>query len=240
MINGKPAAEFWKAVGAAAKPPVEDAWVKQVAALPADKQVEAVAAELKARNPGFDGKITPTFENGVVVGLEFASDEVTDIAPLRALAGLRTLKCDGSGEGTGWLSDLSPLKDMKLTTLDCCHTKVSDLSPLKDMKLTSLAFWDTQVSDLSPLKNMKLTLMDCGMTAVFDLSPLKGMPLTFLHCDLTQVSDLSPLMGMPLKDLKCDFEPERDADILRSIKTLEWINGKPAAEFWKDVDGKKP
>ena len=138
-INGKPAAEFWKAVDAAAKPPVEDAWVKQVAALPADKQVEAVAAKLKERNPGFDGKVTPTIENGVVVGLEFASDEVTDISPVRALAGLRTLKCDGSGEGTGWLADLSPLKDMKLTTLDCCHTKVSDLSPLKDMKLTSLA-----------------------------------------------------------------------------------------------------
>ena len=96
--------------------PRDDAWLKQVAALPADKQAEAVTAKLKELNPGFDGKATPTFENGVVVGLEFASDEVTDIAPLRALAGLRTLKCDGSAEGRGWLSDLSPLKDMKLTT----------------------------------------------------------------------------------------------------------------------------
>jgi len=43
---------------------------------------------------------------------------------------------------------------------------------------------------------------------------------------------------MPLKELWCDFQPERDAEILRSIKTLETINGKPAAEFWKEVEKK--
>ena len=77
-----------------------------------------------------------------------------------------------------------------------------------------------------------------------DLSPLKGMPLTTLNCGGTRVSDLSPLKGMPLKALGCDFKPERDAEVLRSIKTLEKINDKPAAEFWKNVDartsGKKP
>ena len=36
------------------------------------------------------------------------------------------------------MSDLSPLKDMKLTYLDCYVTQVADLSPLKDMKLTKL------------------------------------------------------------------------------------------------------
>jgi hypothetical protein len=45
---------------------------------------------------------------------------------------------------------------------------------------------------------------------------------------------------MPLVALQCDFEPERDAEVLRSIKTLEKINDKPAAEFWKEVDAKNP
>jgi hypothetical protein len=45
---------------------------------------------------------------------------------------------------------------------------------------------------------------------------------------------------MPLTNLNCDFQPERDAAILRSIKTLEQINAKPAAEFWKEVDAQKP
>jgi hypothetical protein len=75
---------------------------------------------------------------------------------------------------------------------------------------------------------------------VSDLSPLKGMKLTTLHCDGTKVTDLSPLKGMPLSELKCDFDPGRDADVLRSINTLEAINGKPAKEFWKEVDAKKP
>jgi len=44
---------------------------------------------------------------------------------------------------------------------------------------------------------------------------------------------------MPLKELYCDFKPKRDAEILRSIKTLEMINGKPAKDFWVEVDGKK-
>jgi hypothetical protein len=41
---------------------------------------------------------------------------------------------------------------------------------------------------------------------------------------------------MPLTELACDFMPERDAQLLRSIQTLEKINGKPAKEFWKEVD----
>jgi hypothetical protein len=45
---------------------------------------------------------------------------------------------------------------------------------------------------------------------------------------------------LPLKRLSCDFQPERDAALLRSIKSLERINEKPAAEFWKDVDAQKP
>jgi hypothetical protein len=33
-----------------------------------------------------------------------------------------------------------------------------------------------------------------------------------------------------------DFQPARDGEILRSIKTLETINGKPVAEFWERYD----
>jgi len=41
--------------------------------------------------------------------------------------------------------------------LSCGATRVSDLSPLKDIKLTELYCGQTAVSDLSPLKDMKLT-----------------------------------------------------------------------------------
>ncbi len=234
----------------------------------AEEQVAEVAWELKRLNPDFNGKVTPTIVNGVVMGLSFVTDNVTDISPVRALTGLRSLNCNSTHVAgdkgliamgqlrdlsplqglhlthfSCWstkVSDLSPMKDMKLTYLDFGLTPVADLSPLKDMKLRTLRCVATPVADLSPLKNMPLTNLDCFGTRVSDLSPLKGMSLTNLVCNATKVTDLSPLKGMPLKELVCNYQRERDAEIVRSIKSLKTINGKPAADFWKEEDAKQP
>jgi tRNA A-37 threonylcarbamoyl transferase component Bud32 len=277
-----------------------EAWLKGVAALPAERQVEAVAAKLKEINPGFDGKVKYRIDGGVVAELQVLTDEVTDLWPVRALAGLGRLDCGGT-RGKGRLADLSPLRGMRLSALACAGTQVSDLSPLGGMRLKELNVWYTPVSDLSPLKGTDLTTFGCGGTAVSDLSPLKGMRLrelnvwgtpvsdlsplkgmglttlvcggtkvsdlsalegmplkrlacdhtpvsdlsplrgtrlTSLDCENTSVSDLSPLKGISLKRLWCDFKAERDTEVLRSIKTLETINGQPAAEFWKEVEQK--
>jgi Leucine-rich repeat (LRR) protein len=306
--------------GAAIVPPLDDPWFAAVGAMPAEKQVQAVADMLKERNPGYDGTLWghKIDGQGVVTEFGFYSKDVKDLAPVRALPGLQMLRCGGSG-GTSQLSDLStlqgqkltgldcaltsvsdlsPLKGMKLTLLYCFHTKVTDLSPLKGMPLTKLNFWSTGVSDLSPLKDMplenlnlswtpvsdlsplkgmQLTALNCddtkvsdlaplkgiplknlrfGSTQVSDLTPLKGMPLMFLSCGSTKVSDLSPLKGMPLEELylsntrvsdltplkgmplrvlHCDVTVGRDDQILRSIKTLTEINGKPVQEFWREL-----
>ncbi len=270
-INTKPAAEFWKEVEI--QQAVFEVWTKQVADMPAEKQVKAVAKKLRELNPGFDGKVTPVIQNGVVVSLAFIADKVSDISPVRALPGLFHLKCPGSDasldkpqdlskaklsdlsplaglplkvlacDGTA-VSDLSPLKGMPLEALLCSQTLVTDLSPLKGLPLTVLSCKVTQVSDLSPLTGMRLTYLASEFTQVSDVSPLKGMPLTVLNCHATSVTDLSPLKDLPLESLYCDFKPDRDTELLHSIKTLEKINDKPAAEFWKEVEeqqnGKKP
>ncbi len=64
------------------------------------------------------------------------------------------------------------------------------------------------------------------------------MPLQRLSLSGTPITDLSPLKELPLQELSCDFKPERDTQLLKSIKTLKSINGKPAAAFWKEKDGK--
>jgi Leucine-rich repeat (LRR) protein len=265
-IKFEPVAEFWKNREAAQA--AFEAWTKQVAAMPAEKQVKAVAKKLQELNPGFDGKLTPVIQNGVVWSLEFFADNISDLSPVRALPALFHLTCHGvdssrdklSDLSQAKLSDLSPLAGLPLKVLACDGTAVSDLSPLKGMPLETLYCHQTLVTDLSPLSGLPLTVLDCHRTQVADLSPLKGMALTYLASDFTQVADLSPLKGMPLavlnchaasvtdlsplkdlplKRLYCDFKPERDTDILRSIKTLATINGKPAAEFWKDVEAKQ-
>ena len=281
-----------------------DEWVTQVQAMPAEQQVQAVSDKLIELNPGFDGKVNPTIEHRVVWQLEFWTDNVTDISPVRAMAQLESLKCEARDKSL--LSDLSPLKGTKITAISCSNTSVSDLSPLREMKLKHFDCSGTNVIDLSPLKDMKLINLLCGYTPVSDLSslqgmplelfvcgntkvgdlttlkdmplkllwcgstqvtdlkpleglmltelridhtqvsdlsPLRGMPLTLLRCDATSVMDFSPLESMVLKELSLDFNTERDSDLLRSIKTLETINEKPVAEFWKELgeqqEGKK-
>ncbi len=199
--------------------------------------------------------LSPLRDNMALTYLRCDHTNVRHLTPLKNLK-LTYLWC-----GATRVSDLAPLQGLKLTYLDCSYTGVSDLAPLKNMKLTFLACGDTMVSDLAPLRGMPLSYLDCTSTGISDLAPLKGMPLTAFQCAGTEVSDLSPLKdmrltllrceqtkvrdlsllrGMPLKELYCDFQPERDTEILRSIPTLETINYKPAKEFWKEVDAKRP
>jgi hypothetical protein len=253
-----PPGEFWKKydAGEFGKPittfrdPAFKQWMKEVAALPAEKQVEAVAKKLQELNPGYDGKVTgffwdhtPRVENGVVTEFGFNPEDVTDISPVRALERLRSLRCAGIWNGrVKKFSDLSPLKGMPLTSIDLTDTSVADLSPLQGMKLVNLSFRRTWVNDLWPLKGMPLTEINVSETGVSDLSPLKGMPLTCLRCfchpvsdlsplkgmsltvvDLleTNVSDLSPLKGMPLTVVVCNETPVSDLSPLEGMNLTD-------------------
>jgi Leucine-rich repeat (LRR) protein/tRNA A-37 threonylcarbamoyl transferase component Bud32 len=232
-------------------------WQKEVAAMPAEEQVEAVAKKLQELNPGFDGKVTWKLEGGEVTELKLKTDNATDISPVRALVGLRTLGCGGSmkqtGGANGRLSDIAPLKGMNLTRLIFEFTKVANLSPLEGMHLAYLNCGNTPVSDLSPLKGMSLTELQCSSSRVSDLSPLRGMPLTFLDCYGTKVHDLAPLQGMPLTSLSCawtevsDLSPlqgtsltrvafelkriTRGLDVIRQMSSLRSVSIQPGHEM---------
>lgn len=227
-INEKPAADFWK---------IEDqekfrfdTWVARVGFMKPEEQVKEVAAELMRKNPGFDGKVDHQVHEGAVVQFSFTGDKVGDLVPLRPLSALKRLYIYGMGNP---FFDLSPLKGMRLTELCIQNSRVVDLSPLKSMPLTRVECFGCPIGDLSSLQGMPLTYLLCHHTSIADLSPLKGMPIAQLHIGATKVTDLSPLRGMPLKILVCDLDPKRDAEILRSIKTLETINGKPPTETLK-------
>ena len=115
---------------------VDDAWVRRVAALPPPKQVEAVAAKLKELNPGFDGNVDPHLPDGRPADGFGDRDRRRDGHFAGAgVAGAKEPDVPGKWLRTGRLSDLSPLKGMPLTELDCGDTQVENLSPLKGMKL---------------------------------------------------------------------------------------------------------
>ena len=107
--------------------PAFQQWMKSVAALPAEQQVQAVSKKLMDLNPGFDGKEDHKIENGVVTELRFGTENVRDIFPVRVLAGLKSLTCAGIGwDNKGALSDLTPLKQIPLAFFDCHYNPVSD------------------------------------------------------------------------------------------------------------------
>ena len=237
--------------------PFTDVDVQRIAALPAAEQVEEVRKELKKRNPKFDGTLTPTIENGVVTGIEFFTNQVSDISPVRAFPRLTSLNCRADGSIVGMVSDLKPLKGMQLVRLTLSVNPVTDLTPLKGMPLTDLKIDNSQVADLSPLEGMPLKVLNCSYSKVTSVAPLKGMPLIILWCNNTEISDLSPVKGMPLEwvtilgtkitdlsplkgmrltQIYLDFDQNRDGELLRSLTTLQKINDKPAGEFWKEND----
>lgn len=222
-------------------PPTFDEWIQQTAELPADRQVKEVAAMLKKRNPGFDGKVTPTIKGDAVIGFEFHSEIVLDLRPLRALPHLQSLICPGSRDNPGKLSSLSPLKGMKLTALNCSFTRVADLAPLRGMPLKWLHCAFTNITDLTPLQGMKLAILNLnGNAQIKDLSPLRGMPLTTLMCLSTSVTDLAPIRDMPLITLSCPLPTLKDHATLRSLKDLKQINRRPIAAFWKEAGKTTP
>jgi hypothetical protein len=205
-----------------AAPPTEaERWEGTVSAMPAEQQIKAVVRRLKELNPAFDGTVTPTIENDVVTGLKFLTDDVDDISPVRALQGLEALDCAGTQPRKGKLSDLTPLRGLRLKALDCHSTQVADLGPLRGMPLTILLCPETRVSDLSALRRMPLTVLTLQFTNVTSLAPLKGMPLTFLDvAGARGVSDLSPLRDMPLEYLNLSAQGVSDLAPLASLKSL--------------------
>src|SRR5262249_23238356 len=81
--------------------PVDDDWVREVAAMPPVQQIAEVAAKLKDLNPGFAGTIG-RYESGEleyrqdgtnIIEVKIPTEIVADISPVKALKHLRFLIC---------------------------------------------------------------------------------------------------------------------------------------------------
>jgi Leucine-rich repeat (LRR) protein len=171
---------------------------------------------------------------------------LADLTPLTgmSMAGLTQLDLSGTKVGDAALVHFKGCK--KLTSLNLNGTPMTDaglahFKDCKDLQVLNLGWTrvgDAGLAHFKDCKNLKgLALNWAAEVTDAGLAHFKGCSdLTTLLVDHTKVTELSLLKGMPLKELSCDFRPERDAEILRSIRTLERINGKPAVEFWKDIE----
>jgi Leucine-rich repeat (LRR) protein len=229
QINGVPVEEFWRK-----SRPTEPVAVP----VPAPMDALGVAlARLKELNPDWEGRETHAMENGTVVELVIVALGITDIAPLAPLKSLRKLDVSGywsrseNREYRSRLSDLSPLRGLKLKEFMAHHTEVRDLGPLEGMPLEYLELTSTPLQSLAPLRGMRLKYLDVAFCDVRNIAPVAGMPLVELRMDHNEITDFSPLRGLPLTILNAALDPVRHHALVESIKTLVRVNGAPASEF---------
>jgi hypothetical protein len=88
-------------------------------------------------------KLSYKIGSGQVIFLDFNSGNVTNIAPVRALAQLQALKIIGNNDlgKSKNLEDLSPLQGLPLRSLHCGWSSVRDLAPLRGMPLEELTIY---------------------------------------------------------------------------------------------------
>ena len=141
------------------------------------------------------------------------------------------------------VEDISVIRGMPLVLLRLGGLSVTNFSAL--VSLHSLRSLDLsgsrEFSDLTLVAKMKdLEELLIPKTAVEDLAPLKALGhLKKLDIGGTPVVQLTPILDLKLADFT--FDPRNIKDpaqlkSLRSLKSLQRICGKPAAEFWKRYD----
>lgn len=99
------------------------------------------------------------------------------------------------------IRSVEALKGVPLRSVDLGFTQVTDLSPLKEMKLQMLILESTPVSDVSIIRGMPLKILKLQNTKVTDFSPIVGLPLEQLNLLNLPFSDLTLLRDMPLEIL---------------------------------------
>jgi len=215
---------------------VDEGWIKATANLNSKLQFKHVLDKMRELNPGMRGRpfsLEPRFDTyGQLIAIGIDTDNVTAVWPLRAFTHLQSLRCSGSKNSPGKLTDLSQLQGLHLHTLLLGRNPgLTDLRPLKNMPLRHLAIPQTQVSDLSPLEHAPLEHLDITDTQVRELRPVRHMPLRFLQSRGSPISDLSPLRNLKLEAVDLDVRTQSDWEVISSIKTLKEINNRPAEEF---------
>ncbi|MFO0878254.1 MAG: protein kinase [Gemmataceae bacterium] len=164
-----------------------------------------------------------------LVYLDIGQTKVTNLMPLRALK-LESLLMNGATIDREMIKVFRTGNLHHLQLYDCGLTQ---LEFLRGTNIRSLNLGANSFTDLRPLEGLSLQRLWIDETPVADLTPLRKIAtLEELSFPSTQVKSITPLLDLPLKTIWLDYDPLRDAP-LRRLRSLEYINDKPAADFWK-------
>lgn len=155
------------------------------------------------------------------------------------ISALRDLRISELGLGWNPLTDLSPLEgNESLHYLCLSDLDISDTSVISTLKnLNSLNISGTSISSLKELENCDLTSLNLYGVPLMDYSELKMFPnLQALEIDILTDDMLRQLEGVPLQHLICSFSTFRSLSSLSVFPDLRSLRlgGNNGAEMTFD------
>jgi serine/threonine protein kinase/formylglycine-generating enzyme required for sulfatase activity len=215
--------------------PTAEFWAKH------DAGVWELVRELRARNPGYDGRGTFTVRDGKLTDVMIVNGSLRTLTPLRGAHDLRGVRLGMNAE----LSDISVLAELpKLAEVKLYGTSVHSIDSLSGLPLKMLGIAGTKVVDLETLAQFDLEDFGGAGLPIYDLNVLRGMPLQLLklnHTPLTQTEVLQSMTNLRMLILPAHmtgFESTREFPELQQF-SHRWINEQDttrAAEFWQGYD----
>ncbi len=165
--------------------------------------------------------LTPLQQLSSLKRLAIWSHLLTDLSSLAKMTHLTALSVAGCEN----VRDVAPLSQLThLSHLDLFRTSVTDLAPLSNMMLTSLNVGHTRVSRIEVLAQMtSLVELNLAGTDVKSIAPLANLSkLEALDLTHSLVEDRSVLMALPaLKRLLLGYNKGVDLDVLSRLSAIE-------------------
>jgi serine/threonine protein kinase/Leucine-rich repeat (LRR) protein len=146
------------------------------------------------------------------------------------------------------LGDLGFLKDAPISELDVAQCQITDLEPIRSLRLTMLNVSLNPVTDLTPLREMPLESLYLTGTEVKDISPLAKLPLKVIAMDSSSgIDDVSVLGEIPTLEKVTLPMGARKIEMLRKLPKLVklsyyrnpeslWEPTTSVGQFWKAWD----
>ncbi len=181
-------------------------------------KVTELQAILRKANPTYQGQGKFHEENGEIVAADLPNCNLSDLSPLK---GLKLFGMDISGNP---VREIRHLKGMPLRKLFLENTLVEDLSPLKGAPIIELRLNGTPLESLKGLEGMPVENLYMLGTKVTDITALAGSKLRQLWLNETPISDLSPLAGAPIVSLTLHRTKVSDLSFIRNLPVIQRLH----------------
>jgi hypothetical protein len=169
-------------------------------------------------NPDYRGQGSLHEQGGEIIAGEFPGCGLSDLSPLR---GLKLQMLDLSGNP---VREIRHLRGMPLIKLFLENTGVESLRELREAKLVELRLNGSPVLSLDGLQGQPLEMLYAVGTRISDIEPLRKSNLRQLWLSESPVADLSPLAGLPLESLTVHRTLVNDLSFVRKLPVIQRLH----------------